>query len=81
MRFILIILLFMLGSFWLSFIISVGVNAGFKAFYKTNFQNKMEENKNKNESIWILHSKQKKNEMKSLMNFLKEWRHFNDGSE
>ena len=51
MRFISIILLFMLGSFWLSFIISVGVNAGFKAFYKTNFQ-KMEENKNKkNESI------------------------------
>lgn len=41
MRFISIILLFMLGSFWLSFIISVGVNAGLK----TNFQNKMEENK------------------------------------
>lgn len=46
MRFISIILLFMLGSFWLSFIISVGVNAGLKTFYKTNFQNKMEENKN-----------------------------------
>lgn len=43
MRIVLGIVLFLFISFWLMFIISVGVNAGMKTFYKDNFQNKKEE--------------------------------------
>lgn len=48
MRIFLGIILFLFASFWLMFIISVGVNAGMKAFYKDNFQKKDEK---ENESI------------------------------
>ena len=42
------IVLFLFISFWLAFIIGVGVNAGMKTFYKDNFQKKEEK---ENESI------------------------------
>lgn len=47
MRIVLGIVLFLFISFWLMFIISVGVNAGMKTFYKDNFQNKKKEEKRK----------------------------------
>lgn len=45
MRIVLGIVLFLFISFWLAFIISVGVNAGMKTFYKDNFQKKEETEK------------------------------------
>ena len=48
MRIVLGIVLFLLISFWLAFIISVGVGTGIKRFYEINFQKKEEK---KNESI------------------------------
>ena len=43
MRVVLGIVLFLFMSFWLVFIISVGVGTGIKRFYEVNFQNKKEE--------------------------------------
>ena len=43
MRIVLGIVLFLFISFWLMFIIEIGVSAGMKAFYRMNFQNKKEE--------------------------------------
>lgn len=43
MRVVLGIVLFLFMSFWLTFIISVGVGTGIKRFYEVNFQNKKEE--------------------------------------
>ena len=40
MKIVLGIVLVLFISFWLTFIISVGVNAGMKTFYKDNFQKK-----------------------------------------
>lgn len=46
MRIVLGIILFLFISFWLAFIISVGVGTGIKRFYEVNFQNKKEEKEN-----------------------------------
>ena len=45
MRIVIGLVLFLLISFWLVFIISVGVSAGMKTFYKDNFQKKEEKKK------------------------------------
>lgn len=45
MRIFLGIVFFLFISFWLAFIISVGVSAGMKTFYKNIFQKKEEKEK------------------------------------